>query len=92
MVNEIKNRQRDKTAAVCPTADTVSHSGIYKSIWEILDANIIGKAFASFTISYYLDWCQRLSKNNQKNFLEVKNFKELFWKKYNGYLVHFVCD
>ena len=48
MVNEIKNRQRDKTAAVYPTADTVSHSGIYKSIWEILDANIIGKAFASF--------------------------------------------
>lgn len=48
MVAEIKNRLRDKTAELYPSADTVSHSDINVGVWGMPDANIMGTAFDCF--------------------------------------------
>ena len=47
-VKEIKNRLRDKTATIHPTADTVSHSDLDVSYWKGPDANVMGTAFKCF--------------------------------------------
>lgn len=47
-VLEIKNRLRDKTAQVYPSADTVSHSDLNVGRFGKPDANVMGTAFKCF--------------------------------------------
>lgn len=47
-VLEIKNRLRDRTAELYPTADTVSHSDLNVGRFGSPDANVMGTAFDCF--------------------------------------------